>query len=491
METFLKYFFYVTSFSLLSAFGWYTELAIFEDYGYFYSLLAAIVFILFILAAVFLAFRPFTSGRRFHPLVIALLVCCLSFLSGTQLFRIDLPGVNRVLELSIYNFRENFFGYTMLKVKRMIESREVPSKVVNVITETESGQTNVQFSHPFDKRVLIKFGERPAFIATNFEGASPVVSSLDQSDADLSMRPFAFPDQETILSFSETLASGGDMLGQKLSRLRINDSKTEYTILWETELDVPVHHWGDVFDGKVFIPGRKFVSLPNPVSISFDQSSYSQCKNDWSFDETIEIFSLQDGTHLESIEILPILSQTPHGEFARFLNHCIDPIHLNDVQILTHEQAKKGFFPEGNPGDMLISMRDINTVALIDQHSHKVKWISTKFSAQHSPRITNYGTILVFDNLASNDDYGSSRITELDIATKKILGIWEGTKFFHFQSKEAGRLQILNNTIFVQESDKGRLFELVCPERPLSPRCKNRMIVESPYSNMYVAEVIH
>ena len=140
---------------------------------------------------------------------------------------------------------------------------------------------------------------------------------------------------------------------------------------------------------------------------------------------------------------------------------------------------------------MLISMRDINTVALIDQHSHKVKWISTKFSAQHSPRITNYGTILVFDNLASNDDYGTSRITELDIATKKILGIWEGTNTFHFQSKEAGRLQIFDNKIFVQESDKGRLFELICPERPLSPRCKKRMIVEAPYKNMYIAEVIH
>ena len=97
----------------------------------------------------------------------------------------------------------------------------------------------------------------------------------------------------------------------------------------------------------------------------------------------------------------------------------------------------------------------------------------------------------MFDNLASNDDYGTSRITELDIATKNILGIWEGTKNFHFQSKEAGRLQILNDKIFVQESDKGRLFELVCPERPLSPKCKKRMIVEAPYKNMYIAEVIH
>ena len=281
------------------------------------------------------------------------------------------------------------------------------------------------------------------------------------------------------------------MLGQKISRLRINDSKTEYAILWETELDVPVHHWGDVFDGKVFIPGRQFVSLPNSVSISFDQSSYSQCETDWSFDETIEVFSLQDGTHLESIQILPILSQTPHGEFARFLNHCIDPIHLNDVQILTKELAKKSFFPKGNPGDMLISMRHINAVVLIDKDSHKIKWISTEFSAQHSPRITNYGTILVFDNFASNNDSGASRITEMDIVTKKILGIWEGTNTFHFQSEEAGRLQILDNKIFVQESDKGRLFELVCPERPLSPRCKKRMIVEAPYRNMYIAEVIH
>ena len=109
---------------------------------------------------------------------------------------------------------------------------------------------------------------------------------------------------------------------------------------------------------------------------------------------------------------------------------------------------------------------------------------------QHSPRITSRGTILVFDNRASNSEYGSSRITELDISDNKIIGIWEGTKKATFQSMEGGRLQLLGDRIFVQESDAGNIFELVCPEDRISMECKHRLIFHAPYKNMYIGEIL-
>ena len=147
---------------------------------------------------------------------------------------------------------------------------------------------------------------------------------------------------------------------------------------------------------------------------------------------------------------------------------------MNDIQILRPKQAEGGFFPDGKAGDMLVSMRNINTIALIGKVDRKIKWAATKFSAQHSPRITDYGSLLVFDNLASNEQYGRSRITELEISSKKIIGIWEGSKSFHFESGEGGRLQILGERILVQESDKGRLFELTCIKRPISQQCEKK-----------------
>ena len=187
METFLKYFFYVTSFSLLSVFGWYTELAISEDYGYFYSVLAVIVFILFILSAVFLAFRPLTFGRRFDPLVIALLVCCLSFLSGTQLFRINLPGVNRVLELLIYNlFRLKFLLETfpdariLLCIRNPVQQAMSMARVHGEFSRLAAG--DLLFGNKLDSLGHFEFGPNRKPVTVNSDGCMRAETFWAQGD---------------------------------------------------------------------------------------------------------------------------------------------------------------------------------------------------------------------------------------------------------------------------------------------------------------------
>ena len=92
MDIFFKYFFYLTLFSLLSVFGWYTEFAIVEDYGYFYSLLGVIVFILFILSAVFFALLDvfFCSSRQLGK--------------GSTQFSRNFEKVHRILALRLPAF---------------------------------------------------------------------------------------------------------------------------------------------------------------------------------------------------------------------------------------------------------------------------------------------------------------------------------------------------------------------------------------------------
>ena len=55
---------------------------------------------------------------------------------------------------------------------------------------------------------------------------------------------------------------------------------------------------------------------------------------------------------------------------------------------------------------------------------------------------------------------------------------------------EGGRLQLLGDRIFVQESDAGNIFELVCPEDRISMECKHRLIFHAPYKNMYIGEIL-
>jgi hypothetical protein len=374
----------------------------------------------------------------------------------------------------------------VLSVKEIFGLTERRNRIV---TATDQDETIVDFFHEFDKRILVKFPEHHAFIASNFPGEGATVHSLVQSDPNFLIRPFAFTDSKTILSFNEVLEEQGQDK-QSLSLSRLDDLGNEYIVQWEVDLETPIHHWGDVYDGKIYVPGRKFVSLPSEVSRRFDQSSYSQCEEFSSFNETIEVFSLNDGQHLKSIEVLSALSEFPHEEFARFLNDCEDPLHVNDVRILRPKHVQAGVFPNGTAGDMLISMKNINSIVLIDKDEQQLKWISSQFAEQHSPRITSYGTMLVFDNLGSNAEYGTSRITELDIRTKKIVGIWEGTKEFPFESNQMGRLQILDNRIFISESDGGRLIELTCEQQPISHKCSRRIIFDAPYIDMYIAEIL-
>ena len=96
---------------------------------------------------------------------------------------------------------------------------------------------------------------------------------------------------------------------------------------------------------------------------------------------------------------------------------------------------------------------------------------------QHSPQITDRGTLLIFNNQGSKEIKGQSRIDEVDLKTKKIVGIYDGVKN-NFFSQKRGRIQYLNNRIFIQESQKSNMFELICKNKYISDDCERRDIVK-------------
>ena len=89
-------------------------------------------------------------------------------------------------------------------------------------------------------------------------------------------------------------------------------------------------------------------------------------------------------------------------------------------------------------------------IALIDKKKHNIKWyVQGKFKYQHSPRITKNGTVLIFDNYYEG---GRSRIVEIDIDSKEIVGYFSN-KDFKFFSNTRGRIQLFDNKIFVRTFD--------------------------------------
>lgn len=137
-----------------------------------------------------------------------------------------------------------------------------------------------------------------------------------------------------------------------------------------------------------------------------------------------------------------------------------DPLHPNNIEMLRGELAAS--FPLFEPGDLLVSLRNINTVGVIDGESGIFKWAVTGlFVRQHDPDFTPSGTILVFDNRGGDAKKGAARVIEIDPASQRVVWEYEGSSEQPFDSRTQCVQQRLpgGNTLIV-ETLGGRAFEV-------------------------------
>lgn len=124
---------------------------------------------------------------------------------------------------------------------------------------------------------------------------------------------------------------------------------------------------------------------------------------------------------------------------------------------------KRGTF---EPGDLMLSLRNIHTVLVIDPESEEIVYKQAGgFVGQHDPDFIDGHRISVFDNaVAIGDDAPrESRIAILDAAdaTSEPEVYFEGSEEMPFYTDVMGKHQWLQNgNLLVTESTKGRAFEL-------------------------------
>lgn len=140
-----------------------------------------------------------------------------------------------------------------------------------------------------------------------------------------------------------------------------------------------------------------------------------------------------------------------------------DIFHTNTLELLDGRIADK--LPEFRAGNLLISMRQLNTIAVVDPELKRVVWARQgDFVAQHDPSILENGNLLLFDNRGRD---GRSRVMELDPADMRVVWVYEGTEEKPFFSRALGTAQRLpNGNTLITESDRGRAFE-VTPEKEI------------------------
>ena len=123
------------------------------------------------------------------------------------------------------------------------------------------------------------------------------------------------------------------------------------------------------------------------------------------------------------------------------------------------------------PGDLLLSLRNMNTLVVLDPTSRKVKWALTgPFAQQHDPDFLPNGNIMVFDNLGGlNGDAGCgrSRILELAPATGAVVWRYDGCGGPPFDSERRGTQELLDNgNVLISEALGGRVLEVTHDSQP-------------------------
>lgn len=178
------------------------------------------------------------------------------------------------------------------------------------------------------------------------------------------------------------------------------------------------HHWLSVADdGRIFVPALRIVNSPIPIATTEANITSDGGKI---YSDVVLILD-PDGNVLDEISMLDALfdsgwaglltradSATRSADFSTD-----DPLHLNDVQLVGPQIAMGQ--PWLSPGDLLVSLRNINALGILDVATRCFKWVSSGSTvAQHSPRFYD-GSVLVLDNLGGDKRLGGTRLVKIDL----------------------------------------------------------------------------
>jgi len=184
-------------------------------------------------------------------------------------------------------------------------------------------------------------------------------------------------------------------------------------------------------------------------------------------DFLVELRVGDGGRSCEEVRRFSITRAFERSDFAGLLQPMApggDVLHSNTVARI--ERAVAGADPAFAPGNLLISLREVDVVAVVDPTTERVVWAQRgPWRGQHEPSLLASGKLLLFDNRGGPD--GSSRIVEVDTRSGELTWVWpqgpDGT------ADANGRLassiggscaRLANGDTLVTESVPGRAFEL-------------------------------
>jgi hypothetical protein len=193
-------------------------------------------------------------------------------------------------------------------------------------------------------------------------------------------------------------------------------------------------------NGMIYAPSHKIVDSPLAIPGTHRQL---ECEDRKIYEDLILVLA-PDGTVTRRISVLQVLFDSGYGGLVSLTTDMCDPLHSNHVRLLTRDDAPA--YPTLAVGDMLISVRNLNTIAILDSETARVKWITSGQTVrQHSPNYLGANDILAFDNLGGPKDKGGSRLAKINLATEATTTLFPGADTppeLNFFTDGAGEIEL-------------------------------------------------
>lgn len=229
-------------------------------------------------------------------------------------------------------------------------------------------------------------------------------------------------------------------------------------IIWKNELRF--HHYIYLAkDGNIYSLTRKKMYIPdNSYSIPILDDYITILSSGGTVKQQISIFKLfgnmVDKRKLEKIKQF-ILAANYTIPMKREEESPLDIFHANSIQVINKDVdglCKKG--------DILLSIRELNIVAIVDPVKEKViwSWGENYLERQHSATFLDNGNILIFDNGYKRNH---SRIVEVNPITKKVELKYVANPPSSFFCKLGGAVhKLASGNMLITDTMRGRVFEI-------------------------------
>lgn len=161
-----------------------------------------------------------------------------------------------------------------------------------------------------------------------------------------------------------------------------------------------------------------------------------------------------------------------------------DTVHTNTIQILSPAMANK--FPDWKAGQLLITLRNLDSIAVVDPERRSVIWAARgPWMGLHDAQFLENGNLLLFDNLGLAN---GSRVLEYEPRTQAFPWTYSGENWGAFFTIERGMCQRLpNGNTLVVNSKVGEILEVTRKKEVVWSFVPHRFIA---YARRFPAEQV-